>query len=158
MKNETKIRKLLGTDYHLSVSYNDDDTVKWLLFRNYHNPKVYFSKDNEAIMTSDDHTEEDLLEYAKQHHNIDIYKVMHIVRLAILTVMIILSILNIFLHNNEIRAVILSVDAVLMIELFVSNLVFNHNWNVSMRELDEYINSETEKLDIFLGDNNDDDE
>lgn len=156
MKNEGKIRRLLGSDYHLSVSYGENDTVKWSLFKNYHDPKVYFSKDNEAIMTSEDHTEEDLLEYAKTHHNIDVHKTMHIVRFTILIMMLILCTINIFLKDTVIRTIILSVDAVLMIELGISHYIFNHNWNVTMRNLNDYMKREITKLDSLLDDNNDD--
>lgn len=152
MKNERKIRRLLGTDYHLSVSYEEKDAVKWSLFKNYHDPRIYFSKDNEAIMTSEDHTEEDLLEYAKTHHNIDVHKTMHIVRFAILILMLILCTINIFLHNTVIRTIILSVDAVLMIELAISHYIFNHNWNVTMRNLNDYMRREIEHLDSLLDD------
>ena len=150
MKNEGKIRRLLGNDYHLSVSYGKDDKVKWSLFNSYCDPKVYFSKDNEAVMTSEDHTEEDLLKYAKTHHNIDMHKTMHLVRFVILMVMLILGAFNVFLNNNVIRTVILSVDVMLLIESGISCYVFNHNWNVTMRKLNDYIKRDTKELEDTL--------
>ena len=46
MKNENKIRKLLGKDYHLGVCHkfvNSYDSIEsWKLFRNYDDSNIYF--------------------------------------------------------------------------------------------------------------------
>ena len=150
MKNEGKIRRLLGKDYHLSVSYDKNNTLEWFLFRNYNDPKVYLSKDNDAVMTSKDHTEEDLLKYAKTHHTIDLHKTMISVRIVILIAMLILGGVNLFLNNTVMRTIVLSVDAVLMIESCISHHVFNHNWDITMRNLNDYMTRNIKELEDTL--------
>ena len=152
MKNESKIRRLLGNDYHLFVSY-DNDEVKWLLFKNYDNPKVYFSKDNEAIMSSETHTEEELLKYAKEHHNINEHCIMNSTRCIMLIITLILATVNIFLHDVVLRTIILSVNTVFMIEIIISELVYNHNHNVKMRILNEHIIRSMKELEDKTNDN-----
>ena len=141
MKNESKIRRLLGKDYHLCVYYRyitpHNITDKWKLYKHYNDIDVYFSNDNKPIMDSEHNTVDELLEFAKMHHKIDEHKVINLIRLIILYILCILAIINIFISKKELRYMILSNELILMIEIIVSNVIYNHNWKVKMKNVIE---------------------
>ncbi len=138
MKNENKIRMLLGNDYHLCVEVNwDADGCKittWKLFRKYNDSKMYFSTDNKAIMTSEENTEEQLLKFAKEHHKYDYIKVHNWLRVIVSYLVAMMLIANVFISNNYIRAIGLSIDAYLLIDCFISFIVMDHNEKVKMKQ------------------------
>lgn len=137
MKSESKIRRLLGNEYHLYTSIkfvnSTDHITEWKLFKKYNDSKVYFSKDNKPIMDSKHNTEKELLEFAKIHHKIDEHRAMGISRIIILWLVCILSIINIFISKKEIRYVCLTIDLVLVLETIISYIIWEHNWEVDMR-------------------------
>ena len=104
MKNESKIRRLLGKDYHLCVYYKyitpHDIADKWKLYKNYDDIDVYFSNDNKPIMDSEHNTEKELLEFAKTHHKIDEHKAINLIRLILLYILFVLAIINISILDN----------------------------------------------------------
>ena len=111
MEKEAKIRKMLGNRFHLSVSCEGDklEIKKWKLFRKYENgDPIYYSKDNQAIMTSETHTEEDLYKFSKLHQKYDLYKVNRKVRTIILFIMVVLAIINMFINSNVISTIVLT--------------------------------------------------
>lgn len=138
MKNESKIRRLLGKDYHLRVNIEWDENMNpkytWKLFRRYNDSKMYFCEDNKAIMTSEDNTEEDLLKFAKEHHKYDYNRVHAILRVIVSYIVMIMLFANIFISNRYIRAIGLSIDAYLLIDCFISFIVINHNEKVEMKQ------------------------
>lgn len=141
MKNENKIRKLLGKDYHLGVYHkfvNPYDTIiQWKLYKNYDDVDIYFSNDNKPIMDSEHNTTDELLEFAKTHHKIDEHKAFNLIILILLFILFILAVINIFISKKELRYIILSNDLILMIEITISNIIYNHNWKVKMKNVIE---------------------
>lgn len=141
MKNESKIRRLLGYDYHLCVYYKYitpyDTIVQWKLYKKYDDIDIYFSNDNKPIMDNEHNTEDELLEFAKTHHKIDEYKAANITRLILLIILLILSIINMFIHNVSLRHIIISSEIILLIESIVSFNVHNHNWRVKVKNVIE---------------------
>ena len=141
MKNESKIRRLLGKDYHLCVYYKYitpyDNIVQWKLYKHYDDIDVYFSNDNKPIMDSEHNTTDELLEFAKTHHKIDEHIVINLIRLILLHILFVLAIINIFISKKELRYIILSNELILMIEIIVSNVIYNHNWRVMSKNVIE---------------------
>lgn len=145
-EKENKIRKLLGNEYHLCTHYDEDLNLKyWVLHRHYKDPKICFSDLNKPIMTSDDSTIDDLYNFAKKHHKINIQRAAVMVNLIITYICLIILILNSFIFNSDfIRYFVLGMD----IEIIIINLVLwkfdNHNFNVDMLELKEVIKQQDE--------------
>lgn len=138
-KEIRKIRKLLGDRFHLCVKYDDNvEPSEWHLFRRYGDAKVYFSKDNGEIMSSETNTLEDLMEFAKKHHKIDEHKAICELIIGIIYIAFIVIMLNIFLWNsNVIRVIVLTIDLICIIINIFSHIIWNKNWKVDMYELDE---------------------
>lgn len=138
MKNENKIRMLLGNDYHLCVSVNWDadgcEITTWKLFRKYNDSKMYFSTDNKAIMTSEENTEEELLKFAKEHYKYDYIKIHSWLRVIVSYVVVMILMANIFISNSYIRTIGLSIDAYLLIDCFISFIVMDHNEKIKMKQ------------------------
>lgn len=136
---ERKIRKLLGNGYHLHISYeNDLDNPEWILYREYADSKVYFSKDNEAIMSSKTNTIADLYEYAKKHHQMDEHSIMNKLNTIIAWIVMVISIVNFIALNNKILVgFILGIDTMLILYTILSHIIWSKNWNVRMLELKE---------------------
>ena len=136
MKNESKIRRLLGNEYHLCVNYifvnPYDNIIQWKLFKQYTNSNIYFSKDNKPIMDSEHNTEKELLEFAKTHHKIDEHRVIAMARIIILWLVCILSIINVVINKKEIRYTCLTIDFVLVLETLISQVIWNYNQKVDM--------------------------
>lgn len=141
MKNESKIRRLLGNDYHLYTSIkfvnSMDHITEWKLFKKYTDSNVYFSKDNKPIMDSEHNTEEELLQFAKTHHKIDEHRAMAMARIIIAWSVCVILILNIFINSNTIRWACLTIDLVLVLETIISHIIWSYNWKVDMRILRE---------------------
>ena len=138
MKNESKIRKLLGNDYHLGVEINwnnyDYEITNWKLFRRYNDSKMYFSTDNKAIMTSEENTEEELLKFAKEYHKYNYTRVHGSYRTIVAAIVAIVLIANIFINNSYIRAIGLSIDTCLIIDSFISFIIINHNQRIEWKQ------------------------
>lgn len=138
MKKINKIRKMLGDRYHLSVESNGVEIINWVLFKNYSNgDPIYWSKDNRSIMRSEENTLEDLYKFAKTHQKLDLDKVILRVSLWILTVALIICIINFYFHSNILRTIIWTIDAMVILIDAVVHIVFNKNFKVDMRELNE---------------------
>lgn len=135
MINERKIRKLLGTDYHLSVGmiWKEDrlEVANWTLFRRYNDSEMYFNPDNKPIMTSEKNTEKELLKFAKEHHKYDSNTVFAGFRVIISFIVVIVLLINVFVENSYIRTICLSIDALVLIELFISSIIIIHNTKIS---------------------------
>lgn len=145
-EKENKIRKLLGNEYHLCTHYDEDLNLKyWVLHRHYKDPKIYFSDLNKPIMTSDNSTIDDLYEFAKKHHKIDVTKSILMVNTIICFFSMIVLTLNIIFFNNDfIRYFILGMDIAIIIIDIVIYKARNHNFDVDMLELKEVIKQQDE--------------
>lgn len=137
IKNENKIRKLLGNDYYLKTSIifpiQKEKRNHWAL---YSDKDIYLEK---PIMTSETNTEKELLKFAKKHHEYDITLFHSKLRVAVAIVMMIATWANIFINSSTIRIVTLSVDAYLIFECLLSCLVDNHNFKVKMLKFREEV-------------------
>ena len=131
MKNEKKIRGMLGNKYHLCS--NDDG--EWVLYRYYQDPDIYFSKDNKRIMSYKTNTEEDLYEYLKAHREWDLDLIITKIIAAMLFVIWIMTIINIFKHSDTVRLIILVGFLPNIIISFVMGIVRCHNIKVHYRDL-----------------------
>lgn len=134
MDKYSKIRKLLGKDYHLSITCNFEGPDEWLLFKKYNDPKIYFSENNEPIMTSKKNTIEELLAFAKQHHKIDEHFTMSYFRIVVLSLVFVLAIVNCFINNSIVRTIIYTTNTLLLIETFISNKIWDKNFEIEKRE------------------------
>lgn len=139
MKKEFEIRRMLGENYHLSTEYGcyDDDykIIKWVLFEKFDNPKVYFSDDNKAIMSSDTHTWEELEKFAKENRNYDFRDVMKTI-VIIEEVLCGINIVGILLcFNNFVKGFIIgSIISIVFIDLIIF-IMQDHNHKVKMKKL-----------------------
>ena len=143
IKNENKIRKLLGNDYCLETSavlpIQKERRGRWAL---YSDKDVHLER---PIMTSETNTEKELLKFAKKHHEYDITLFHSKLRVVVAVVIMIAMWANIFINNSTIRIVALSIDAYLVFECILSGLVDNHNFNVKIlkfREEFKYLREE----------------
>ena len=147
-EKESKIRKLLGNEYNLCSHYEGLNLEKWYLFKKYKNPQIYFSDINKPIMTSENNTIDDLYEFAKKHHKIDVTKSILMVNTIICFVSMIVLALNIIFFNNDfIRYFILGIDIAIIIIDIVIYKASNHNFDVDMLEYKEMLRDINENKD-----------
>ena len=137
IKNENKIRKLLGNDYCLETRavfpIQKERRGRWAL---YSDKDTYLER---PIMTSETNTEKELLKFAKKHHEYDITLFHSKLRVAVAVVIMIAMWANIFINNSTIRIVALSIDAYLVFECLLSGLVDNHNFKVKILKFREEV-------------------
>ena len=149
-EKEIKIRKLLGNEYHLCVEHDENMKIKtWVSIKKYKNPQIYFSDINKPIMTSENNTIDDLYEFAKKHHKIDVTKSILMVNTIIYFVSMIVLTLNIIFFNNDfIRYFILGMDiATIIIDIAIYK-ARNHNFDVDMLEYKEMLRDINEKNNV----------
>lgn len=130
LKNAEKIRKMLGKNYHLSVSSEGE----WFLYRKYNDWDKYTSPNNKAIMTSETNTEDELLKFAKEHKRYDELEIRCTVRTLILFATVILSFMNCWLSSELIRGIVLGIDMAIIIIAVAELLVTEHNLKITKKE------------------------
>ena len=143
MKHEWKIRNMLDIKkYHLYTNSNGE----WSLFRFYDDFNEYMSPDNKPIMTSKTHTEKELLKFAKKHRIIDFERSNSVIRIAVCYINLFICLLAIALNNDFLRGfnwcLNISIIAWALIDLYISE----HNFKVTMKELEERHKKIKEKL------------
>lgn len=148
LEKEFKIRRLLGVNYHLSTTWDaENECVKeWKLFKNYENQDLYFSEFNEAIMTSEDSTEKDLLKFAKKNHVYDFERLHTGKGVCISYVLLILCIVNAFIKSDLILGIWLGATIYLWIDLILNWIVGEHNFKIEMKLLNERFDLKTKVL------------
>ena len=135
MQKKINVRRLLGRYYHLCEHYGNGNDY-WVLYRNYRDPKVYYSKDNKPIMTSTKNTRKELEEFALKHHKIDSeYALNYILTFMLTIVLFIASILQLF--NIDIGLYVLVVLITILLIYIINNFIIIHNREVDFRELSE---------------------
>lgn len=107
------------------------------MFKKYDDPDVYFSNDNKEIMNSDKHTKEDLLEYAKKHHKIDVSKTFHRISTIVISIILVLSLINVFINSYTLRIFILTSDLYLLSTSIILMFIDEHNFNIKMEKYKE---------------------
>lgn len=136
-KRMCEIRHLLGTEYHLCESYGQQEW-EWKLYKMYRDPAVYYSNENKPIMTSKDHSIDDLYKYAKEHHRLNEYEIIKKICTYIAVVMMVLAIANLFLKNNIIRGLVLGVDIMVIIIVSTFYTIRSKNQDIQMQETLEF--------------------
>lgn len=135
MKKEAKIRKMLGENYHL----HSDNEGNWKLFRWYENNDLYFSEHNKVIMTSETHTEKDLLKFAKKNYVYD-FERLHIRKALVMSIVcLIFCIVIIFFKNTFLRGIFYGMEVYLWVDLIVNLIAFNNNSKIRIKRLNEEI-------------------
>ena len=134
MKKEIKIRRLLGDNYHLYVSREENKTT-WKLFEKFKLPEfIYMSEENKPIMTSEDSPEKDLLKFAKKHGTYDFEKACLEKTKIIAHIAFIMAIVNLlFIRSTELSKIIWITDIYLIIDLIVYCVVLRHNLKNDMK-------------------------
>lgn len=136
-----RIKKLLGSEYFLCDKL-DMETLEedWVLY------KLDYK---EAIMTSKDTTDKELLAYAKAHHKWDLEHTVLGVSLIICSIALVLLLLNIFIFNNDmLRSAILAMQLVALIFNFTVSKVGSHNFKVYMLDFEEKMKIMKEEIEL----------
>lgn len=137
-KLESKIRELLGNEYHLSTEYKGEkEPIRWVLYRRYKDTDIYFSEDNKPIMSSDTHSMVELYKYAKSHQRVDGIMKTRWVICVILFINAILSFSNIYFNSKIIRTIVLVNDFDFLLIYAVLFYFWHKNNKVDMLELKE---------------------
>lgn len=144
-KDYSKVRKLLGDNYHLKMEYKDKK-VSWVLFRKYDDPKIYFSKDNRPIMTSETNTYEELLEYAKKHRKYNLERILSVQFMVSSSLLLIISIINIFINNIGIRYFLLGANFITLLTLLTISIISRRNFNVISNKYLEWLKDKNENI------------
>lgn len=133
------IRELLGNRYHFHEEYDENlNLVRWVLFRNYDDMRIFLSPDNKAIMSSEKNTLKDLYDYAKTHHVIDEHRFMSIFGIYYSIFALLLTFINIiFLNNDTLRGFIYGIDLTVILYCSISHKIWNKNWKIKTFELKE---------------------
>lgn len=134
-----KSRKYLDKKYHLfeectASEEGKVEIVSWKLFIK--GPEYPFDS-SETILSSENNTVEELFDFAKSHRELDWFKTRRFIRLIILCIMLALALANQFIHNDFIRTFVLISDFYIIWDIFLDFLIWNHNWKIEMRELEE---------------------
>ena len=95
-KKIDKIRKNLGDNFHLGMDYDLDNEKNWYiknwaLFKEYDNPKVYFSKDNTPLMDSEHDTLDELYKFSKQVKEYDEASIKTIINITMIMIVYIIA-------------------------------------------------------------------
>lgn len=129
-ENLNKVRRLLDyKKYHLCEEYNGIDS-KWKLFEKY---ETWMEDGSGPIMTSETHTEEDLIKFAKEHRTykfIDISKTLVIISLANLAILI----LGIVLKNGYLQVLVTGSELCLVLISIIVGLMVSRNFKVYFLE------------------------
>ncbi len=140
-----KIRKLLGNEYHLCIKYNPDNP-EWILYRNYMDKQVYFSLDNEAIMSSENNSLDDLYKFAKEHHKINGILVETHIHSIIAFLLLIIQIINIIIIKSDyVKGLILGADYIIIINCLIKLVVLSINSKKEENELKEQFKRNIER-------------
>lgn len=144
MKDEYKIRKWLGDRYHLNteITFKEDKTKieSWKLFRVY---PSWMTDGSEAIMTSETHTDKELMNFAKKHRKYDLSMVDNMTFIVIAHFNFILVILSFFLGSKCLLGFSIGIDFVIIITCIIKDIFINKNSKVSKLEFKE-------RVDMFL--------
>lgn len=135
LKNEYKIRRMLDyKKYHLLTS-----DKMWALYRKYDNYDLYVSPNNKPIMTSETHTEKDLLKFARQHQIYDFETNTYRFRIIICFINLLIVLINTKLNSDLLIGVIFGICFSVMLEGLFDIFISNRNHKIKIKELKEKI-------------------
>lgn len=136
-----KVRRLLDyKKYHLCEEYNGIDS-KWKLFEKY---ETWMDDGSKPIMTSETHTEEDLIKFAKEHRTykfVDICKVLVIISLVNLVILI----LGIVTKNGYLKNLVTGSNLCIILLSIIVGIMDTKNFKVNCLELKAKIRRERER-------------
>lgn len=140
-ENLNKVRRLLDyKKYHLCEEYNGIDS-KWKLYEKY---ETWMEDGSGPIMTSETHTEEDLIKFAKEHRTykfIDICKVLTITSLINLVILI----LSIVIQNKYLQTIIAGSHLCIILLSVIVGIMDTKNFKVNCLESKAKIRREKER-------------
>lgn len=140
MKNEYKIRRWLGDRYHLNIEKNFKENKirieNWTLFRVYPN---WMNDGSEPIMTSETHTEHELMKFAKKHRTYDLSVIDNQTLIIICWTNLIISISNLWFHNVFIRGFNWGINITIIITLIIKYIFIIHNEKIEDKDFEEKI-------------------
>lgn len=143
-KDESKIRKWLGDRYHLNteITFLEDKTkiVSWKLFRVY---PGWLEDNSEAIMTSETHTDKELMNFAKKHRKYDLSMVDNMTFIVIAHFNFILVILSFLIGSKCMLGFTYGINFVIIVTCIIKDIFINKNSKVSKLEFKE-------RVDILL--------
>lgn len=144
LKNEYKIRRWLGDRYHLNteITFKEDKTKieKWKLFRVY---PGWMEDNSGAIMTSETHTDKELMKFAKKYRKYDLSMVDNTIFIIISYLNIFTIILNIWIKNKYLAGFYWGINFLIIITSIVKLIFIEKNSKVTKLEFKE-------RMDIFL--------
>ena len=136
-----KVRRLLDyKKYHLYEEYNGIDS-KWKLFEKH---ETWMDDGSKPVMTSETHTEEDLIKFAKEHRTykfVDICKVLVIISLVNLVILI----LGIVTKNGYLRNLVTGSNLCIILLSIIVGIMDTKNFKVNCLELKAKIRREKER-------------
>ena len=133
-KKYEKIRYYLGDSYHLHECYTADNKWEFKLYRKYEG----WMKDNSGpIMTSEDHTYEDLYKFAKKHRKYNIRLILPWAYMALAWIALILSFIGGYTHNDSLRYISRGIDISIFVICPVHIILSWHNSKVELMEIEE---------------------
>ena len=146
MKNEFKIRKWLGEDYHLCVSLSGEnlEDKNWKLFRKY---PGYLTDDSEAIMTSETNTDEDLYKFAKKHRRFETNPMKNGLIVIIAFIVMIIPFINILLKNDYLKMFFWGTQFVIWFICIPTFILIEHNIKIQELEFFEVLKELKEKCE-----------
>lgn len=141
-ENLNKVRRLLDyKKYHLFEKYNGIDS-EWELYEKY---ETWMEDGSKPIMTSETHTEEDLIKFAKEHRTykfIDISKILVIISFANLIILI----LGTVLKNDYLKTLVTGSNLCIILVSIIVGIMNYKNSKVYYLELKAKFRREKERL------------
>ena len=138
-----KLSLKLGEKYYIVPGINDT----WSLIRN--------NRLGQIVMDSEHNTEEELKEFVKKHRIYDLPNALAISSIIANTVILGLSITNLFIHSQFLSAFNIGALLIIVMNLIIRNIVGDHNFEIEekIRENDiEDIKKYQKKIEeISLG-------
>ena len=139
MKKELEIRQLLDyKEYHLYTSTKfelNEKITTWKLFKKYDG---WIGDGSKPIMTSETHTEEELLEFAKKHKE---YKLVDFLKMFLIVPIftLIMCVVNLFVSSNFMSGLIWGLNIATFLICIIARFISKQNEKVWDLEFKEYL-------------------
>lgn len=135
LKNEYKIRRMLDyKKYHLLTS-----DKMWALYRKYEDFDLYMSPNNKPIMTSETHSEKDLLKFAKEHYIYNFAISSGLFRIFLCIINLLLVLIAFKLKNDILIGITYGINTAVILNGIFDLFISNRNYKIEMKEIKEKI-------------------
>lgn len=135
----------------LKWGFGTDDYVLLGNVKNWKLVSVDSDISNEAVLSSEESTLDDLYEFGKKTIEIRLGKAIALCNLIIMAILMILLVLNIFIFKNDLlRVGVLSAELVVIIIDMVIFYVDNYNWKIMEQKMEITRKRFREKVGNFL--------